>query len=71
MENKTHAETKQFDLLETKETPNKYHKTELTIGINGQTGLQVRQLFAMERMYRNWNDWRVKLGVWLIRRTEL
>ena len=71
MENKIHAEMKQFDLLETKETPNKYHKTELTIGINGQTGLQVRQLFAMERMYKNWNDWRVKLGVWLIRRTEL
>lgn len=44
---------------------------ELTIGVNGQTGLEVRQLFAMERMYKNWNDWRVKLGVWLIRRTEL
>ena len=29
------------------------------------------QLFAMERMYKNWNDWRVRLGVWLIRRTEL
>jgi hypothetical protein len=62
---------KQFDLLETKETPNKHHKTELTIGINGQNALQVRQLFAMERMYKNWNDWRVKLGVWLIRITEL
>jgi len=60
-----------FDLLDTIETPKKHHKTELTIGINGQTGLQVRQLFAMERMYKNWNDWRVKLGVWLIRRTEL
>jgi ubiquitin len=62
---------KQFDLLQTKKTPNKHHKTELTIGINGQEALQVRQLFAMERMYKNWNDWRVKLGVWLIRRTEL
>lgn len=52
---------RQFDLLHTKETPTKHHKTELTIGINGQTGLQVRQLFAMEKMYKNWNDWRVKL----------
>ena len=62
---------RQFDLLDTNETPTKHHKTELTIGINGQNGLQVGQLFAMERMYKNWNDWRVKLGVWLIRRTEL
>ena len=62
---------RQFDLLNTKETPTKHHKTELTIGINGQTGLQARQLFTMERMYKHWGDWRVKLGVWLIRRTEL
>ena len=60
-----------FDLLNTQETSNKHHKTELTIGINGQNALQVGQLFAMEKMYKNWNDWRVKLGVWLIRRTEL
>ena len=62
---------RQFDLLNTEETPTRYHKTELTIGINGQTGLQAGQLFTMERMYKNWSDWRVKLGVWLIRRTEL
>lgn len=62
---------RQFDLLNTEKTPTKHHKAELTIGINGQTALQVGQLFAMERMYKNWNDWKVKLGVWLIRRTEL
>jgi|GEM_PF-1900846 len=60
-----------FDLLCTEETPNKYHKTELTIGINGQKALLTAQLFTMARMYKNWNDWRVKLGVWLIKRTEL
>ena len=62
---------RQFDLLNTEETLTKHHKTELTIGINGQDALQVRQLFAMEIMYKNWSDWRVKLGVWLIRRTKL
>jgi len=62
---------RQMDLLKTTKTPTKYHKTELTIGINGQKGLQARQLFTMERMYKNWGDWRVKLGVWLIRRTKL
>ena len=60
-----------FDLLNTEETPTKHHKTELTIGINGQSGLQVGQLFTMERMYKNWNDWRVRLAVWLIRKTDL
>jgi hypothetical protein len=62
---------RQFDLLNTEETPEEHHKIKLTIGINGQTGLYTRQLFTMERMYNNWSDWRVKLGVWLIRRTEL
>lgn len=64
-------EIREFNLLETEETPTKYHKTELIIGINGQRGLQVRQLFTMEKMYKNWNDWRVKLGAWLIGRTKL
>ena len=62
---------KNFDLLNTEETPNKFHKVKLTIGINGQKALQVGQLFAMERMFKNWNDWRVRLAVWLIRKTEL
>jgi hypothetical protein len=50
---------KNFDLLNTEETPNEFHKAKLTIGINGQKALQVGQLFAMERMFKNWNDWRV------------
>ena len=58
-------------LLETTNNKEDYWDAELRIGINGQTGLQVIQLFTMERMYKNWNDWRVRLGVWLIRRTEL
>ena len=33
--------------------------------------MELLTMFAMERMYKNCNDWRVKLGVWLIRRTEL
>ena len=60
-----------FDLLDTVGTPKEYHKTKLTIGINGQKALESGQLFAMERMYKNWNDWRVRLAVWLIRKTEL
>ena len=60
-----------LDLLSTKEMgANSYFDAELTIGIKGQKALQVKQLFAMERMYENWNDWRVRLGVWLIERTN-
>lgn len=62
---------KNFDLLNTEETPNDFHKVKLTIGINGQKALEVGQLFAMERMFKNWNDWRVRLAVWLIRKTGL
>ena len=62
---------KNFDLLNTIETPNDYHKVKLIIGINRQKALEIRQLFAMERMFKKWNDWRIKLAVWLIRRTEL
>jgi len=58
-------------LLETVNRNRYYWDAELRIGINGQTRLRVRQLSAMYRMYKNWNDWRVRLGVWLIRRTEL
>jgi hypothetical protein len=65
------SKKREMALLETVNHNQDYWDAELRIGINGQTGLQVKQLFAMERMYKNWNDWRVRLGVWLIRRTEL
>lgn len=58
-------------LFETINHKQDYWDAELRFGINGQTGLQVRQLFTMERMYKNWNDWRVKLAVWLIGRSKL
>lgn len=65
------SKKREMALLETVNHNQDYWDAELRIGINGQTGLQVKQWFTMERMYKNWNDWRVRLGVWLIRRTEL
>lgn len=65
------SKKREMALLDTVNHNQDYWDAELRIGINGQTGLQVKQLFTMERMYKNWNDWRVRLGVWLIRRTEL
>jgi len=62
---------KALDLLNTEGTEaGNYFDAILTIGIKGQKALQVKQLFAMERMYENWNDWRVRLGVWLIGKTN-
>lgn len=58
-------------LLGTENPEKSQWDAKLIIGIKGQQGLQVRQLFTIERMYKNWSDWRVRLGVWLIRRTEL
>lgn len=65
------SKKREMALLETVNHNQDYWDAELRICINGQTGLQVKQWFTMERMYKNWNDWRVRLGVWLIRRTEL
>lgn len=65
------SKVREMALLETVNHKQDYWDAELRMGINGQTGLQTKQLFTMERMYKNWNDWRVKLGVWLIRRTKL
>lgn len=48
----------------------KYWDAELTMGINGQKGLQAKQLFTMEKMYKHWNNWRVRLGVWIINSTK-
>jgi hypothetical protein len=62
---------REMALLETVNHKEDCWDAELRMDINGQTGLQVKQFFTMERMYKNWNDWRVRLGVWLIRRTEL
>jgi len=62
---------REMALLETVNHKVDYWDAELRMGIKGQTGLQAKQLFTMERMYKNWNDWRVKLGVWMIRRTGL
>lgn len=62
---------REMGLLETVNHNHDYWDAELRIGINGQTGLQVKQFFTMERMYKNWSDWRVRLGVWLISRTKL
>lgn len=70
MKNET-SKKREMALLETVNHNQDYWDAELRIGINGQTGIQVKQWFTMERMYKNWNDWRVRLGVWLIRRTEL
>ena len=62
---------RQMALLGTVNNKQDYWDTELRIAINGQTGLEANQLFTIERMYKNWSDWRVKLGVWLIQMTQL
>lgn len=58
-------------LLDTENNKESCWDAELRFGIDGQTALQARQLFAMQTMYKNWNNWRVRLGVWLIRSTGL
>lgn len=62
---------REMALLETVNNKQDYWDAELRMAINGQRGLQAKQLFTMERMYKNWADWRVKLAVWLIQRTQL
>lgn len=62
---------REMALLETVNHKQDYWDAELRMAINGQTGLQAKQLFTMKRMYKNWGDWRVKLAVWLIQRTQL
>ena len=61
-----------FGLLNTKTTAaNDFFDAELTIGIKGQEALNVKQLFAIERLYRNWDNPLIKLAVWIIYKTKL
>ncbi len=62
---------REMALLGTINNKQDYWDAELRMAINGQQGLQVKQLFTMERMYKNWSDWRVKLAVWIIEKTNL
>ncbi len=66
-------EGRRFDLIETKRQPESQFNWDavLEIGISGQDALTVKQLFTMERLFKNQKDWRIKLATWLIRRTPL
>ena len=48
-----------------------YYDAELKIAINGQSALSVKQLFTIERLYVHWDNWKIKLAVWLISKTPL
>jgi len=63
-------EEKEIGLLETKENQDHYFKTHLVFGIKGQNALSVSQCFTFEKMYKYWDKWNVRLGVWLINRTK-
>ena len=66
-------EGRRFDLIETKRQPESQFNWDavLEIGISGQDALTVKQLFTMERLFKNQKDWKVKLAIWLIGRTPL
>lgn len=60
-------------LLETDDQQPKgsYFDSVLKFGIKGQKALTVSQCFTIEKLFKNWSDWRVKVAVWLISKTEL
>ena len=58
-----------LSLISTKEIAE--NKSELTFLINGQNALTCKQLFSIERLYKNWKNWKIKLAVWLINKTKL
>lgn len=66
-------EGRRFDLLDTKRLAKSEFDCDaiLEIGISGQSALNVRQLSTMERLFKNKNDWRVKLSIWLISKTPV
>ena len=66
---------REIGLLSTKKgkfiNENCYWDAELFFGIKGQEALTVKQLFTIERLYKNWSNWKVKIAVWLISSTDL
>ena len=66
---------REIGLLETikgsPENPSHYWDSELRIGLIGQNALSVQQWFCIERLYKNWDNWKIKLAVWLIKTTKL
>lgn len=68
------SDKKQMGLLSTKRgryiSKNNYWEAEIKFGIKGQDALTVSQAFAIERLYKNWDDWRIKLAVWIIGKTN-
>lgn len=66
-------EGRRFDLIETKiQLKSDFNWSSIIeIGISGQESLTVKQFYTMERLYKNKNDWRVKIAIWLINRTPI
>jgi hypothetical protein len=66
-------EGRRFDLIDTKRLVKSEFDWDaiLEIGISGQDALNVKQLYTMERLFKNQKDWRIKLAIWLIGKTPL
>lgn len=69
MENNPVESKREFHLLNTEKS--KFFDAMLTIAITGQEALSVKQLFTIERLYKNWDDWRIRLAVKIIYWTKL
>ena len=63
-------EIRDLQLLDTSESDHRFYDAELLFGIKGQKALTVGQMVAMQKMYINWNNWIIKLAVWLIKKTK-
>ena len=47
------------------------NKAQLTIQIIEKNALTCKQLFSIERLFKNWNNWKIRLTVWIINKTKL
>ncbi len=63
-------EIRDLQLLNTKKLNDKFFDSELTIVIKGQKALTVGQLVSINKMFINWDNWIIKLAVWLISKTN-
>lgn len=70
---KPQKNNREIGLLETTKPDyrNSYWDAELRVGIKGQTALQTIQWTTITKMYKNWDNWKIRLAVWLIGKTKM